>query len=209
LYSLKNLEIEGPALANQAITFEQNDLKEIVGSQDQIACAMGGINFIEFTGDNFWVAKKIELSKEYLTDLESRMVLVYSGIGRISSNISKTLLENLDLKSNLMHRTRKLAIEFNDLLVNKENLDSVAELLKESWSLKKELNTNSIPIELENIYQFALSKGAQAGKILGAGGGGFFLFWLKPGSKEKFIKDMTPLVTVPFSITNQGCSRIS
>ncbi len=208
LYAINGKDIDGYALANEAIIFEQKDLSENVGSQDQIACALGGINHIEFTPTNRWQINKINLGSEYIKDFESRIVLIYSGIPRFSSDISMGLLDRLEMKSQLMNRTKDLANEFNKLLVTEGDLSLVSEMLKESWSIKKGLNPFSITPELDNFYQSALLKGAKAGKVLGAGGGGFFLFWVDPENRASFIKKMAPQVCVPISISFEGSTRI-
>jgi len=208
LYAINGKDIDNYRLADEAIIFEQNDLLETVGSQDQIACALGGINHIEFNSNNKWKITKINLDSGYIKDIESRIVLIYSGIPRFSSDISKGLLDKLETKSQLMNRTKDLADEFNKLLLMEGDLSLVSELLKESWSIKKELNSFSITPELDNFYQSALLKGAKAGKVLGAGGGGFFLFWVEPENRASFIKKMAPLVYVPISISFEGSTRI-
>jgi D-glycero-alpha-D-manno-heptose-7-phosphate kinase len=208
LYAINGKEIDNHRLAEEAINFEQRDLLETVGSQDQIACSIGGINYIEFNSNGTWKNHSINLDSEYLKDIESRIVLIYSGIARFSSDISKGLLDNLETKSELMNRTKDLADEFNKLLMVEGDLGLVSEMLKESWSIKKDLNPFSITQELDNFYQSALLKGAKAGKVLGAGGGGFFLFWVEPKDKEMFIKKMSPLVYVPISISFEGSTRI-
>jgi len=208
LYAITGKDIDNYSLANEAIVFEQKVLLETVGSQDQIACAVGGINYIEFKSNNLWEVNKIVLDSEYIKDIESRIVLIYSGISRFSSDISKGLLDKIETKSLLMNRTSELANEFSKLLTSKSDLSLVSEMLKEGWSIKKDLNPLSITQELENFYQSALSKGAKAGKVLGAGGGGFFLFWVDPGDRESFIEKMEPLVYVPISISHEGCTRI-
>ncbi len=209
LYAINGKEIDNHTLADEAISFEQRDLLENVGSQDQIACALGGINYIEFNSNSVWKNHSINLDLEYLKDIESRIVLIYSGIPRLSSDISKGLLDQLESKSKLMNRTKALADEFNKLLLVEGDLDLVSEMLKESWSIKKNLNPFSITQELDNFYQSALLKGAKAGKVLGAGGGGFFLFWVDPEDREAFIKKMFPRVYVPISISFEGSTRIS
>jgi D-glycero-alpha-D-manno-heptose-7-phosphate kinase len=208
LYAINNLRIDNVELAKEAITFEQKDLSETVGSQDQIACAIGGINYIEFEKNNSWKVNQINLEDRYIKDLESRIVLIYTGIPRLSSDISNGLLNKIETKSKLMLRTKKLAEEFNQLLLSNENLDYVTEMLVESWKIKKELNSYSITPILEDFYQMAISKGATAGKILGAGGGGFFLFWVKPSSREKFIENMRSFVHVPIKIDFEGCTQV-
>jgi len=208
LYAINGEDIDSYTLAEEAITFEQKDLLETVGSQDQIACAVGGINHIEFNAPNMWKINKINLDSDYIRDIESRIVLIYSGIPRFSSDISKGLLDRLELKSQLMNRIKDLANEFKKLLMTKGDLSLVSEMLKESWSIKKDLNPFSITPELDNFYQSALLKGARAGKVLGAGGGGFFLFWIDPENRASFIKKMAPLAYVPISISFEGSTRI-
>jgi D-glycero-alpha-D-manno-heptose-7-phosphate kinase len=208
LYAINRKDIDGYALANEAIFFEQKDLLENVGSQDQIACALGGINHIEFTSNDSWKVNKINLTRKYIKDFESRIVLIYSGIPRFSSDISKGLLDRLETKTRLMNRTKDLAEEFNKLLMTESDLSLVSEMLKESWSIKKDLNPFSITPDLDNFYQSALLKGARAGKVLGAGGGGFFLFWVNPENRANFIENMAPLVYVPISISFEGSTRI-
>jgi D-glycero-alpha-D-manno-heptose-7-phosphate kinase len=208
LYAINGKEIDNYRLAQEAIEFEQIELLETVGSQDQIACAIGGLNYIEFKSNSTWEVRSINLGSKYLKDIESRMVLIYSGIPRFSSDISKGLLDNLETKSKLMNRSKDLAVEFNELLMHEGDLDLVSEMLRESWSIKKELNPFSITQELDNFYQTALLKGAKAGKVLGAGGGGFFLFWVDPGDRENFIKKMAPLVNIPISISFEGSTRV-
>ena len=208
LYALNKLTINNVELAQEAINFEQKDLSENVGSQDQIACALGGVNFIEFGEKNSWRVNQINLENKYIKDLESRIVLIYTGISRISSDVSKELLNKIETKSKLMLRTKGLAEEFNQLLLNGGDLDQVAEMLNESWKIKKEINSHSVTPALEDFFQMAISKGAMAGKILGAGGGGFFLFWVKPDFKEKFIENMSTFVHVPIEIDFEGCTQV-
>lgn len=208
LYALNNLEIDNLELAKEAIIFEQKDLLETVGSQDQIACSVGGINYIEFEKNNSWKVNRINLEDSCIQDLESRIVLIYTGISRLSSDISNGLLNKIETKSKLMMRTKELAAEFNQLLLSKSSLDYVTDMLIESWNIKKELNSYSITPILEDFYQLAISNGAAAGKILGAGGGGFFLFWVKPDHREKFIKNMSSFVHVPIKIDFEGCTQV-
>ena len=208
LYAINGKDVNNYDLAQEAIYFEQKNLLDTVGSQDQIACALGGINYIEFNKGDVWKAHKITLNSEYVEDFESRIVLIYSGISRFSSDISKGLLDKLETKSKLMNRTKDLADEFNKLLTMQDDLGLVSEMLKEGWSIKKELNPFSITQELDDFYQSALLKGAKAGKVLGAGGGGFFLFWVDPEDRESFVKKMSPLVYVPISISFEGSTRI-
>jgi len=208
IFALKGLAIDKLELSKAAIELEQKDLRENVGSQDQIAASYGGINFIEFKENNFWKVKNIKLTDEYRRDFESRIVLLYSGVSRISSDISKQLIENFQLKGALMNRTKLLAEEFNDLISGEKNLDLVADMLNESWLIKKQINPSAITPPLEDFFKLAISRGAKGGKILGAGGGGFFMFWVDPDKRKNFIESMKPAVAVEISISDVGCTRI-
>ena len=107
-----------------------------------------------------------------------------------------------------MNRTKLLAEEFKDLICGEKNLDLVADMLNESWLIKKLINPSSITPPLEDFFKLAISRGAQGGKILGAGGGGFFMFWVDPDTRESFIESMKPAVAVEVSISDVGCTRI-
>jgi len=208
LLALTGKEVSAENLANLAIDFEQNLLKENVGSQDQIACALGGVNLIQFGPDVNWTHKKIGISGQYLSEIENRIVLVYSGIQRISSDVTKTLLENLNLKSELMERTCELAMECYEIFKNGKKLSLLGGMLNESWILKQKSNPSAVTEELKEFYDRGIESGAEGGKILGAGGGGFFLFWVDPNKRQSFLEKISPKIVVSVKITQQGSFRI-
>ena len=195
-------------LAQLAIEFEQKNLLESVGSQDQIACALGGINLIEFGPKDYWQATPIKLSNSYRKELESRIVLVYSGISRFSSDITKNLVKNLGSNEKLLFRTVELAKLCYEILNSSKDLSLIGPLLTESWEIKKSLNPLSSTKQIESIFDKARNYGAKGGKVLGAGGGGFCLFWVDPDNREYFVNRMKPLVVVPISISDEGTSRL-
>jgi D-glycero-alpha-D-manno-heptose-7-phosphate kinase len=194
-------------LANEAIQFEQVDLKETVGSQDQVACAVGGLNYIKFNKTG-WTHKPINVSDEYLGAFQKNIILVYSGISRMSSDLSKSLVENLGKKENLMFRNISMSLDFADLVSNEGDLSLVGDMLKESWVLKKQLNPMAITLKLEEFYDLGLASGADGGKILGAGGGGFFLFWVKPENQARFTAAMTEFIIAPVRISKTGSRKV-
>ena len=205
---LNNSPLSANEIANHAITFEQKILNETVGSQDQIACSLGGMNFIEFGPGDSWSATKLSPSSNYLKEIESRIVLLFSGISRLSSDVSKSLIENLELKKNSMTRTEELANECRVIFESEGDLNQIGSMLNESWKLKKFMNPSSVTPLLQDFFEKALKAGAQGGKILGAGGGGFFLFWVDPEIRDYFINEMSPSVHVPIQISNEGTTRI-
>jgi len=208
LLALEGKEVTPTELAKLAIEFEQVDLAETVGSQDQIACSLGGMNFIEFGPGDSWSAEAINLSSNYVKDIENRIVLLYSGIDRLSSDVSKSLLENLESKFSIMKRTQELAIECKEIFHREGDLTQIGPMLIESWELKKQMNPSAVTPLLEDFFGRAKKAGAEGGKILGAGGGGFCLFWIDPNKRDSFIKNMEPAVAVPIRISREGSTRI-
>jgi len=208
LSALNNSDLSSIELANMAIELEQNDLSEIVGSQDQIACTFGGLNLIKFGIGNKWAVNKIAISDNYKTEIENRIILLYSGINRLSSDVSRTLVENLDSKSNLLQATHGLAMEAYEIITNEKDLSLIGPMLIDSWKIKSEINSASITPKLEEFFTKGLKNGAEGGKILGAGGGGFFLFWIDPELRKRFIEKMDPALVVPIKIAELGSTRI-
>ena len=208
LLALNEKKVTAIELAKLAIEFEQVDLAENVGSQDQIACALGGINFINFGLQNYWDAEPIVLSGSYIQEIEKRIVLIYSGISRVSSNITKYLLDNIDLKATEMKRTQQLAEECKKIFLSEGDLSIIGPMLIESWELKRNSNPAAVNSDLEIFFMKGLNAGASGGKILGAGGGGFFLFWVEPENKTKFYNSMSSHIVIPIRITKTGSTRI-
>jgi D-glycero-alpha-D-manno-heptose-7-phosphate kinase len=195
-------------LANRAINLEQEILKENVGSQDQIACSFGGFNTISFGKGKIWSKNKVKISTSRIEDLEDRMVLIYSGIDRISSDISASLIPNILNKKYEMKATVELAIEAEKIIESQQDLNLIGKMLDESWNIKKALNPIAVTKELEDLYLLAKKAGALGGKILGAGGGGFCLFWLPSGAKKRFLSNFKEGTYVPFRIEFEGSKCI-
>ena len=208
LTALQGLTMNAKELADNAIVFEQKDLFENVGSQDQIACSLGGMNFIEFGTGEIWKAKSINISREYKFLIEQHAILLYSGIPRYSSDVSQTLLKNLKSKSREMKRTQEMALECKKIFENEGDLSLIGDMLMESWELKRRMNSSAVTAELEQFFEKGKKAGASGGKILGAGGGGFFLFWVDPNNRASFINKMAPAVTVPIKISDIGSNRL-
>ena len=144
----------------------------------------------------------------YQKKIEARIVLLYSGIDRISSDVSKSLLENLETKFDAMKRTQELAIEGRHILDEEGDLSQIGPMLVESWELKKKMNPQAVTPHLEEFFERARKNGAEGGKVLGAGGGGFCLFWVSPPDRESFIRKMAPAVAVPIRVSWEGSTRI-
>ena len=195
-------------IADLAIKFEQDVLSENVGSQDQITCSVGGLNYIRFNSTGSWQIEKIQASNSFQSQIEDRAVLFYSGISRNSSDVSKLLIENITKNDRIMIRLMELAEEGNKIFKSEENLDRIGELLNEGMKLKMELNPNSTNQNIKELLDHGKKCGASGGKILGAGGGGFVLFWLPEGARSTFISKLAKGVVVPFKIEPKGTQVI-
>ena len=195
-------------LANEAINFEQVELKENVGSQDQIACAVGGLNYITFGGKSDWVHEPLIISESKKREIEERTVLIYTGVQRSSSDVQANFLIDLNKKAKTMIRTVELARESKEVLTRDLDLDLIGEMLVESWSLKKAMNSYAITPALEEIWSNSMRAGALGGKVLGAGGGGFCMFWVKEGMREDFLRKLDFGTHVPIKISNEGSTSV-
>jgi len=192
-------------LANQSIYIEQELLKENVGCQDQIAAAFGGFNRIEFTKTNKFIVSPILISEKRLNELQDNLILFYTGISRFASEIEKLKIQNFNSKRNELKNMQELVPEAINILTNDyQNLDDFGNLLNLTWRLKKSLSTSVSNSEIDLIYDNAMKSGAIGGKLLGAGGGGFILFYAKKHTHQEIIKTLKGLIYVPFKFENNG-----
>jgi D-glycero-alpha-D-manno-heptose-7-phosphate kinase len=209
LLGLQGKSLDNNLLADLAIEMEHDILRENVGWQDQIACAIGGLNYLEFSTSLSWRAESISPSKAYLEAIESRIALVYTGITRNSSGINATLLSELDKKQSLMRELVDMVdLCRNHFMTENGDLDIIGEMLDQSWNLKRILNQAATNSDLDSFYSKGKSAGAIGGKILGAGGGGFFLFWLKAGGESDFFSKFKLGNRIPIKISPQGSSIV-
>ena len=208
LLLLQDKLISSRELANEAIELEQIDLMENVGSQDQSACTLGGMNYIEFGGNLNWEATPMVLSSNFQESITNRIVMIYTGITRISSDIQANLLVDLEKKLATMQRTTELTRECRKIFEEEGDLDLIGEMLVESWSLKREMNNLAITPALDDVWEKAKSAGALGGKVLGAGGGGFCIFWVKENGREEFLNNFKLGTYVPVQISKTGSECI-
>jgi len=205
---LQKIQLSNVELADEAIYLEQVELNENVGSQDQIACAIGGLNYITFGGKTEWECEPLSISEEKKEEIERRTVLIYTGVNRSSSDVQANLLVNLSKKTKTMNRTIELARECRAVLDNSADLDLIGDMLVESWSLKKAMNSYAITPVLEEIWLNSRKAGALGGKVLGAGGGGFCMFWVGEGMREDFLRRFNYGTHVPVKISSEGSTCV-
>jgi len=196
------------ALASNAIHVEQNIIKENVGSQDQISAAFGGFNRIEFLRNDSYDVTPVILPAGRTEELQSHLMLCFTGFSRIASEIAGAKIANLKNKATELRRMHEMVDEAIRLLQNPSiPIEEFGTLLDSSWQYKRSLSDRVSTPEIDALYDRAMRAGAIGGKILGAGGGGFLLLFAKP-EKQAFIREaLNGLVHVPFKFENSG-SRV-
>ena len=168
-------------IAEHACDIEIEKLKEPIGKQDQYACAIGGLNFIMFNQDNSVTVEKVFMEKEKRKQLQKNLLMFYTGTTRSASEILKEQKQNTssDLKKvENLHKMVKLAHDLRKELYS-GNIDAMGEILHTGWLYKKELASGIANEEIDHYYNLAMLNGASGGKLLGAGGGGFLLFYVQ------------------------------
>jgi len=205
LKALRGELIEKNDLAKLAIHLEQNIMKENVGAQDQILAAYGNFNKIEFNQDGSFKITPLALESEQLISLQNHFMLFFTGVTRIASDVVADQLDNIKNVNNHYRKIHALVEEALSFL-NKPSspIIEIGKLLHESWLLKRELSKTITNPEIDNIYQAGLDAGAIGGKILGAGGGGFILFFAKPEVQPKIREKLKHLIHVPFKFEPTG-----
>lgn len=208
LAALRGKYISKDELAAQAIHMEQQIIKENVGSQDQISAAFGGFNRIDFmTNDTFQVSPII-LTKDRLHEFQTHLMLCFTGFSRIASEIAKSKIDNFKSRENQLNSMKEMVDEAIHILQNVQTpIEEVGRLLHQSWLYKRSLSDKVSTPEIDHLYEEALRVGATGGKILGAGGGGFLLLFVKPDLQPKVRERLKHLIHVPFRFENSG-SRV-
>ena len=207
LTAFKNKSISKKKLAKKSIFVEQKIIKENVGSQDQIATAYGGFNYINFKNDLEFSVKKINLEKKIKEKLESQIMLFHTGKFRTAENISKTYINKLIDRSKYLYKIYDIVkIAKSDL--KNMNIDNFGYLLNETWHMKKNISNLISNSYIDEIYKEAIMSGALGGKLLGAGGGGFIMFLVPKNKQQKIKNKFKKLLHVPIKFENHGAKII-
>ena len=213
LFELKNKNISNYALAKSAIFIEKKILNESCGYQDQFACAVGGFNEINFKKNKMHI-KPASISNNKKKALEDNTLIFFTGVTRHANLIEKEKIKNMKLNKILYKDIYNVAKEAKKIFASNistvDFLCEISSLMKESWNLKKNLSLKVSNDYIDKIYQYALSNGATAGKILGAGGGGFMMLLTKSqDEKNRLISKLSKLKLVNFKFENSGCMLLN
>jgi len=203
-YALKGKYADKHKLADEAIHLERVLCNEIGGVQDQIAASFGGLNRIDFSANGYNV-NPIIISPERKSQLESNLMLFFTGFSRFSSEIQSTTQIAIKDKTNELLEMLNLVNEAENILVSSErSLADFGKLLHYTWQLKRGISSTISSDSIDSLYTKATEAGALGGKLLGAGGGGFLLFYVEPDRQDDVKNALKNLLYVPFHFENSG-----
>jgi D-glycero-alpha-D-manno-heptose-7-phosphate kinase len=209
LYALNGRMITKRKLTLDAIHVEQDIIKENVGSQDQTCAAFGGFNKIEFGGEHRIQVHPITLHPKKCQNLQNHLMLFYTGISRFASEIAGEQVKKTPDKKGELTRMQAMVDESIDILNSSDSgISDFGRLLHENWNLKRSLTDKISTPQIDKIYNNAIESGALGGKLLGAGGGGFILFFVEPEHQPAVKEKLKSLLHVPFKFENQGSQII-
>ena len=183
LYGLQGKTRSAIDCTFDAIRLEREILKDNVGSQDQTAAAFGGLNFIQFNTDGSIDVKPVQMERQHIDDLNSHLLLFFTGKQRTSSNVAKSVIENLEKKADQIRQLQSMAKD-GIAVLEKGQWQEFGRMLDEAWSVKRGLAQDVATNLVDRVYNQAKDEGAWGGKLLGAGNGGFMLFIAPPDSHQ-------------------------
>jgi D-glycero-alpha-D-manno-heptose-7-phosphate kinase len=180
-------------IAHYAYQIERNDLKLAGGKQDQYAATFGGVNFMEFFADDKVIVNPLRIKSAYLQELENNLVLFYTANSRESAAIIREQQKNVENEDSdsveAMHRLKEQSHMMKEALL-KGRLNEIGEILDYGFQQKRKMARHISNTRIEEIYNAARQAGATGGKISGAGGGGFMIFYCPGTSRYKVIQSL-------------------
>lgn len=206
LYAYQGKYCSQEKIASEACTLEIEELGEPIGKQDQYGTAIGGLKIIRFLQNDSVEVEPIVVNREVQKRLNKNLLLFYTGLthsaGEILKEQNKNVISESD-KFNSLVRMTELVYEMRDALVS-GNLDDFGSILDENWRLKKSLTSAISNGYIDKYYQIAMENGALGGKLLGAGGGGFLLFYCPEEKQLRLKSALSDLSLIPFDLENSG-----
>lgn len=207
-YALKGKYASKKQLADEAIYLERVLCNEAGGWQDQIAASFGGFNRIDFNADGYTVHPVI-VSPQRKQQLNNNLMMFFTGFTRFSSEIQKANKLDDESKTKQLKQMLTLVDEAESILTNhSKDLDDFGRLLDVTWKLKRQTGKSVSTSNIDNLYDKGISAGALGGKLLGAGGGGFLVFYVTPEKQAAVKEAMEDLLYIPFKFEDSGTQVI-
>ncbi|NOZ80414.1 MAG: hypothetical protein GXP63_01975 [DPANN group archaeon] len=206
LYAFQGRHRSAKQLAEEACLIERGILNEPGGKQDQYIASYGGICFMQFKSDGSVFVDPLICTRKTRERLEKNLMMFYTGITRNGHTIMKKQTQNMGKKNEILRKMKALTIDLKNALVDND-LSSFGRILDENWRLKSSLSKGISNRFIDDAYEKARDAGASGGKLMGAGGGGFLLFYVPPG-KQKAVRKALGLREIDFSFEPQGSKII-
>lgn len=213
IYALSNMldsnKLSLSAIAEKACDIEINKLQKPIGKQDQYFAAYGGLKSFTFKKNDV-IVNEVKCSKETYNNLQNSLFLVYTGITRSADEVLHEQKINTESKADTQNAILKMVNLAKCLQKELENDDvsNLGFLLDEAWSIKKTYANSISNSTVDQLYSYGKANGADGGKLLGAGGGGFILFYVSEKNRQKFLTRMTNNKILPVKFSDVGCEII-
>ncbi len=207
-YAFKGIIVSPERLAREACQIEIDILGRPIGRQDQYAAAFGGLNYMKFNPDGSVDVEPVACRAETLSELERRVLLIYTDQQRDANQILHKQSEGTEERRTVLRQMRDLAYEMRMSLSNDADLDKFSDLLRQGWELKRSMGLGISNAKVDAWYHAARKAGAQGGKLLGAGGGGFLLLLAPPQRHEAIREALGRPKELEFKIERNGCRII-
>ncbi len=208
VYAMQGKMPSKQQLAHDAIYVEQTLMGDNVGAQDQVAAAFGGFNHVRFHPDGQFDVQPVIASQQRLLDFQSHLMLVFTGFQRNATDIAAAQIQATPAKGTELGLMREMVDEALGILCSERDLVEFGQLLHEGWQLKRSLTSAVSTPAIDEIYTAAREAGAIGGKLLGAGGGGFALFFVRPEQRANVQQRLQGLTQVPFKFDTSGSQII-
>ena len=209
LHAMSGVSLSKEKLLQETLYVEHEMLKEAVGSQDQTAAVYGGLNHIEFKTSGQIEVSPLEISSETLLELQSHLILFFTGLQRTASDVASTYVKSLDQKAHALNELRSMVYESISILQKKLPICQFGKLLDHAWKIKRGLSHSISSDHIDDLYRCIILAGATGGKITGAGGGGFLLVFAEPHKHANIRQQLNKLLHVPFKFENLGSHLLS
>jgi D-glycero-alpha-D-manno-heptose-7-phosphate kinase len=204
LFALKGQMVSKGELAGLAAKIEIDIIKRNIGKQDHFAASYGNLNIFTFHKDQSVSVEPVFYDRKKRNDIQDRLLLFYTAIKRDASNALNAQLENMKKKHEVLTKMKELVLPLNKVISLPGEIDEFGRILNAGWLLKKSLSKEISSSHIDDYYEKAIKAGALGGKLLGAGGGGFLLFYVTPEKQKAVKKALSDLQELDFNFENFG-----
>ncbi|NBO93047.1 MAG: kinase [Planctomycetia bacterium] len=208
LHALRGEMVTKSQLTREALYIEQEALLETVGSQDQVMAAHGGLRHVKFHPSGEIAIDPLILPPSRIRELESHLMLFYTGIARTAADVAKSYAVDLEARRRQLRIMKELVEEGIDILCSGSDIGGFGVLMHEGWQAKRSLSRQVSNSEVDDLYERARNAGALGGKLTGAGGGGFLLLFVPPDRRNDVREALGDRLHVPFQFETEGSQII-